>query len=178
MIETTFGAGAAGCYPTSQASCIWYDISLIPSNCTDPRWQAQNYCSNTGGAAYNLPVQLSCQNQPTYTCKGPPGSTYGNSGFPTNCGNPNATCTGNAELRECLFPSDVRAAVEPVPTQCPVSRGLDATGHVPRGTIAPVEPVRRPDGAHSHPVPLAPPWDLPDLRGFRFSRREWRKHWP
>ncbi|GEP60171.1 hypothetical protein [Reyranella soli] len=95
MIETTFGAGAAGCYPTSQASCVWYDISLIPSNCTDPLWQTQNYCSNTGGAAYNLPVQLSCQNQPTYTCKGPPGTVYGNSGFPTNCGNPNATCTGN-----------------------------------------------------------------------------------
>ena len=96
MIETTFGAGSTNCYPTTQTSCVWYDISLIPSNCTDPLWQSQNYCSNTGGAAYNLPVQLSCQGQPTYTCQGPPGSTYGNSGYPTNCGNPGATCTGNS----------------------------------------------------------------------------------
>jgi hypothetical protein len=96
MVETTFGAGTTNCYP-AQASCVWYDISLIPSNCTDPLWQNQNYCSNTGGAAYNLPVQLSCPNQPTYTCQGPPGTTYGNSGYPTKCGNPQATCTGNSQ---------------------------------------------------------------------------------
>ena len=45
----------------------------------------------------HLPVQLSCANQPTYSCAGPPGNTYGNSGYPTNCGNPNATCTGNTQ---------------------------------------------------------------------------------
>lgn len=130
MIETTFGAGAAGCYPTSMASCVWYDISLIPAKCTDPLWQTKNYCSNTGGAAYNLPVQLSCQNQPTYTCKGPPGTTYGNSGFPTNCGNPNATCTGNT-------PNCVNAYFHPmfVPrwskyqpnAQCPSGSALQVT---------------------------------------------------
>lgn len=130
MVETTFGAGAAGCYPTSMASCVWYDISLIPSNCTDPLWQTQNYCSNTGGAAYNLPVQLSCQNQPTYTCQGPPGSTYGNSGYPVNCGNPNATCTGNT-------PNCVNAYFHPmfVPpwsqyqpnAQCPAGSALQVT---------------------------------------------------
>ena len=96
MIETNFGTGAQGsCYPTSNTSCVWYDISLIPPNCTDTLWQTQTYCSNTGGAAYNLPVQLSCANQPTYTCQGPTGSTYGNSGYPTNCGNAQATCVGN-----------------------------------------------------------------------------------
>ena len=94
MIETTFGTSV--CYP-AQASCVWYDISLIPQNCTDDLWQKQNYCSNTGGAAYNLPVQLSCPGQATYTCQGPPGGNYGNSGYPTNCGNPQATCTGNSQ---------------------------------------------------------------------------------
>jgi hypothetical protein len=99
MVETTFAAKAAGCYPTTLSSCVWYDISLIPSNCTDALWQSQSqrYCSNTGGAAYNLPVQLSCQGQPTYTCQGPPANTYGNSGYPANCGNPSATCTGNSQ---------------------------------------------------------------------------------
>ncbi|SEP35781.1 hypothetical protein SAMN02990966_05323 [Rhodospirillales bacterium URHD0017] len=97
MVETTFGSFAQGCYPTSMASCVWYDISLIPAQCTDALWQSQNYCSNTGGAAYNLPVQLSCQGQPTYTCQGPPANTYGNSGYPGNCGNPNATCSGNSQ---------------------------------------------------------------------------------
>ncbi|MBY0323542.1 MAG: hypothetical protein K2X72_32790 [Reyranella sp.] len=130
MIETTFGAGGPRCYPASMASCVWYDISLIPANCTDQLWQSQNYCSNTGGAAYNLPVQLSCQNQPTYTCKGPPGTTYGNSGFPTNCGNPNATCTGNT-------PNCVNAYFHPmfVPpwskyqpnAQCPAGSALQVT---------------------------------------------------
>lgn len=90
MIETTFGAGAAGCYPKSMASCVRYDISLI--------------LSNTGGAAYNLPVQLSCPNQATYTCTGntpncinaqfhpmfvPPWSKY----------QPNAQCPAGSALR-------------------------------------------------------------------------------
>jgi hypothetical protein len=95
MIETNFGSGAASsCYPTSMASCVWYDISLIPSNCTDAAW-TQNQCASTGGAAYNLPVALACSAQPTYTCQGPPGTQYGNSNYPTKCGNPNGTCVGN-----------------------------------------------------------------------------------
>jgi hypothetical protein len=130
MIETTFGAGSPNCYPPQQASCVWYDVSLIPPNCTDALWQTQNYCSNTGGAAYNLPVQLSCPNQPTYICQGPPGNIYGNSGYPTNCGNPNATCTGNT-------PNCVNAYFHPmfVPpwsayqpnAQCPAGSPLQIT---------------------------------------------------
>jgi hypothetical protein len=37
MVETTFGSYATNCYPTSMASCVWYDISVIPQNCTDVR---------------------------------------------------------------------------------------------------------------------------------------------
>jgi hypothetical protein len=40
-------------------------------------------------------VALACSAQPTYTCQGPPGTQYGNSNYPTNCGNPNGTCVGN-----------------------------------------------------------------------------------
>jgi hypothetical protein len=129
MIETNFTAGAAGCYPTSMANCVWYDISVIPGACDDADWK-KNYCSNTGGAAYNLPVQLACPNNPTYTCQGPPGSVYGNSGYPTNCGTPTATCTGNT-------PSCVNAYFHPmfVPpwndhqpnAQCPAGATLRVT---------------------------------------------------
>jgi hypothetical protein len=130
MVETTFGAGAQGCYPTSMASCVWYDISVIPSNCTDSLWQTQNYCSNTGGAAYNLPVQLSCQGQPTYTCQGPPASTYGNSGYPGNCGNPNATCTGNTQscVNAYFHPMFVPPYSQYQPNaQCPQGAALTVT---------------------------------------------------
>ena len=43
MIETNFAANGGGCYPASMASCVWYDISLIPGACTDDAWQP-NYC--------------------------------------------------------------------------------------------------------------------------------------
>jgi hypothetical protein len=115
LIETNF---QPNCFSTN-SSCIWYDISVIPFNpvpphygyCTDctwngnakdptckPRpWNAQSYCARTGPVAYNLPVRLSCTKQPTYMCRGPlstkgPGViTYGQA-YPSNCGNPNATC--------------------------------------------------------------------------------------
>lgn len=93
MVETNFGSSTT-CYPTTMASCVWYDISVIPSSCTDSAW-AQNQCAGTGGASYNLPVSIACSGQPTYTCQGPPGPSYGNSNYPTNCGNPNGTCVGN-----------------------------------------------------------------------------------
>ncbi|MGC2202657.1 MAG: hypothetical protein WA633_21285 [Stellaceae bacterium] len=82
-------------------SCIWYDISVIPANCTDAAW-ASHYCANTGGAAYNLPVMLACSGQPTYTCKGPPftSGNYSAAKYPSNCGNPLATCFGT--LPSCV----------------------------------------------------------------------------
>jgi hypothetical protein len=97
MIETNFGTGANGvCYPTNLSSCVWYDISVIPQNCTPSAWSA-NYCQNTGGASYNLPVSLSSSGQNTYTCQGPPSTTppYDSAGYPSNCGNPTAGCVGN-----------------------------------------------------------------------------------
>jgi hypothetical protein len=118
LIETNF---QSSCFNTPN-SCIWYDISVIPLNpvssgygyCTDYTWNgnkndptcspppnnANSYCANTGQVAYNLPVSLSCSGQPTYTCQGPlstkgPGITYGEA-YPSNCGNPNATCACGA----------------------------------------------------------------------------------
>jgi hypothetical protein len=97
IIETNFGTVSNGvCYPTSLSSCVWYDISVIPQNCTPAAW-ALNYCQNTGGASYNLPVSLASSGQPTYTCRGPPSnSPYGNANYPSNCGNPTAACVGNS----------------------------------------------------------------------------------
>ncbi|HVP56098.1 MAG TPA: hypothetical protein VMU45_14005 [Candidatus Eisenbacteria bacterium] len=93
MVETNFEAASnPGCF-SSGAACVWYDISVIPSTCTDALWQ-QNQCANTGGASYNLPVTLSCSNtaEPVYTCQGPVNGTYGPENYPSKCGNPNATC--------------------------------------------------------------------------------------
>ncbi len=95
MIETNFGTGSNGvCYPASLSSCVWYDISVIPQNCTPAAWTTNN-CANTGGASYNLPVALSSPGQLTYTCQGPPSNTYGNANYPSNCGIPTASCVGN-----------------------------------------------------------------------------------
>jgi len=112
MVETNFGTGATSCYPTTLSSCVWYDISVIPQNCTPQAWAANN-CQNTGGASYNLPVQLACANQPTYTCKGPPSSSpYGNANYPSNCGNSVANCAGNS-------PSCDNAYFWPTPSPAP-----------------------------------------------------------
>ena len=92
MVETNFVAGSSNCFNTP--TCVWYDISVIPSTCTDTLW-GQNQCANTGGASYNVPVTLSCagnSSEPTYTCQGPANGTYGNSNYPSQCGNPNAKC--------------------------------------------------------------------------------------
>ena len=130
MVETNFGSGAAStCYPTSMVSCVWYDISLIPSNCTDAAW-AQNQCASTGGAAYNLPVSIACSGQPTYTCQGPPGTQYGNSNYPGNCGNPNATCVGNSAscVNAYFFPMFTGPPSQHQPnSQCPAGSSLVIT---------------------------------------------------
>jgi hypothetical protein len=95
MVETNFGTGANGvCYPTNLNTCVWYDISVIPQNCTNSAWTSNN-CASTGGASYNLPVSVASSGQLTYTCKGPTSGTYGNSNYPSNCGNPTASCVGN-----------------------------------------------------------------------------------
>jgi hypothetical protein len=96
IIETNFGTGSNGvCFPATLSSCVWYDISVIPQNCTPAAWTL-NTCQNTGGASYNLPVSLASNGEPTYTCAGPPsGTPYGNANYPSNCGNPVANCVGN-----------------------------------------------------------------------------------
>ncbi len=113
MIETTFLSPGSACF-SSTNSCVWYDISVIPSNCTNTLW-TKNQCSNTGGAAYNLPVQLSCTGQPTYTCQGPVSSKWGNSNYPSMCGNPDATCaTGSPSCQ-----NGISAYFYPTPPQSP-----------------------------------------------------------
>jgi hypothetical protein len=87
LIETYFEP--APCFGAGTPNCIWYDISVIPSNCTDQAW-ASDRCANTGGAAYNVPARLSCAAEPTYVCKGPASSKYGSANYPSNCGNPAA----------------------------------------------------------------------------------------
>lgn len=102
LIETTFQASTnPSCF--GKGACVWYDISVIPSNCTDSLWKA-NRCRGTGGASYNLPVALACQGNPempVYVCKGPPGTKYGSEKYPSNCGNPDAKCaTGTSGCRQ------------------------------------------------------------------------------
>jgi hypothetical protein len=120
IIETNFGTGPDGvCYPTTLSSCVWYDISVIPQNCTPSAWTL-NYCQSTGGASYNLPVSLASGGEPTYTCQGPPSNApYGNANYPSNCGNPTAGCVGN-------FPTCNNAYFFPTPSPSPNSEAQPA----------------------------------------------------
>jgi hypothetical protein len=97
MIETNFlPASNGGCF--GQGACVWYDISVIPQNCTDNKWNT-NKCAGTGGASYNLPVQTTCGGTATYTCQGPQNTTaWGSENYPSNCGDPipNPPCSGNS----------------------------------------------------------------------------------
>ncbi len=94
MVETIFESSAnPGCF--NKGPCVWYDISVIPSSCTDALW-AQNQCAGTGGASYNLPVALACGGTPMFACMGPTSSAYGPENYPGNCGNPAAQCVGNS----------------------------------------------------------------------------------
>ncbi len=80
--------------------CIFYDVSVIPATCTDNLFNAANdYCKGTGGASYNLPVKVSCPDEPTFTCRGPVATTgiYAPTGYPSMCGAPSASCIGNTQ---------------------------------------------------------------------------------
>lgn len=108
LIETYFQP--APCFGAGTPNCIWYDISAIPSTCTDQAWST-NHCANTGGAAYNLPVMLSCPDEPTYVCRGPANSKYGPAHYPSNCGNPAAKPVSGpipepAGLNAYFYPDD------------------------------------------------------------------------
>jgi len=88
IVETNF-AGQSGCvrpYDESlMRSCVWYDISIVPPGCTDAKWAA-NKCSDSGGASYNVPVQLFCPGQTTFSCRGPRADSGAR--YPQNCGTP------------------------------------------------------------------------------------------
>jgi hypothetical protein len=46
MVETNFEpASNPGCF--NKGNCVWFDISVIPSTCTDALWK-QNQCAGTG----------------------------------------------------------------------------------------------------------------------------------
>lgn len=95
LIEPTFDTSAK-C--KSAKPCAYYDISVIPANCTDADWD-RDHCAGTGGAAYNLPVALSCPGpvrEPLFVCRGPADSPFG-SHYPRICGNPAAKCIGNTQ---------------------------------------------------------------------------------
>lgn len=93
LIETNF---QPSCF--NQGTCVWYDISVIPSFCTDDDW-LKDRCKGDGGAAYNLPVSLTCSGEPTFTCKGPTSTKYGPQEYPSNCADPGNPypphCVGN-----------------------------------------------------------------------------------
>jgi hypothetical protein len=103
MVETNFEPSTnAGCF--NKGHCVWFDISVIPQNCTDALWK-KNRCANTGGASYNFPVAIACgaKAKPTYTCQGPTTTKWGNSRYPGNCGNPNATCQSKKNCQNAYF---------------------------------------------------------------------------
>ncbi|PNG24419.1 hypothetical protein CR492_18895 [Methylocella silvestris] len=101
MVETIFEPGSnPGCF--NKGYCVWFDISVIPSTCTDDLWKL-NQCANTGGASYNLPVSVSCGSKPVYACQGPTSGKYGSANYPANCGNPDATCSGTPACLNAYF---------------------------------------------------------------------------
>ncbi|WP_148213047.1 hypothetical protein [Methylocella silvestris] len=101
MVETIFEPGSnPGCF--NKGYCVWFDISVIPSTCTDDLWKL-NQCANTGGASYNLPVSVACGSKPVYTCQGPTSGKYGSANYPANCGNPDATCSGTPACLNAYF---------------------------------------------------------------------------
>jgi hypothetical protein len=95
LVETTFQTSSQCAWLGKTGTCVWYDISIIPTGCTDAGWK-KNKCGGDGGASYNYPVALTCTAQPTYTCQGPTSSKYGPQQYPKNCGNPDAQCVGNS----------------------------------------------------------------------------------
>ncbi len=103
LIEPTFDTSKQCRWTHQVGTCVSYDISIIPVGCTDEAWKTDN-CAKAGGASYNLPVELSCAGQssdPVFTCQGPvPSSIADPQKYPSNCGNPNASCVGNS--RACV----------------------------------------------------------------------------
>ena len=138
MIETTFQPYVA---PDSQGkngqcfsgrSCVWYDISVIPDSltgpthkCTDATWE-KDRCAKAGPASYNLPVQLSCRAEPTYTCQGPRNRTHGKPNYPSNCGNPDGKCNGSRpECVNAYFYPIFAPKIKPKPNSvCPNGKPL------------------------------------------------------
>ncbi len=133
LIEPTFDTSQQCSWTHQAGTCVAYDISIIPVGCTDEAWKADN-CAKAGGASYNLPVELNCSGQPSdpvFTCQGPvPDSSADPQKYPSNCGNPDATCVGNS--RACVnayfFPmfSGSAAAHQPVGV-CSGGRTLTVT---------------------------------------------------
>ena len=87
---------------------VWVDLSVIPAACTNADWYS-NRCANTGGASYNVPIQIQC-NTGTVYCRGNKGAD----GYPTNCGNPTGGCVGQ-DNGNC-----VQAYFFPAPPKQPV----------------------------------------------------------
>ncbi|WP_442756005.1 hypothetical protein ACNHKD_05035 [Methylocystis sp. JAN1] len=88
IIETNF-TGQTGCVRPNDVSlmrsCVWYDISVVPEGCTNAKWAA-DACRESGGASYNVPVQLFCPNETTFSCRGPRADSGAR--YPLNCGIP------------------------------------------------------------------------------------------
>jgi hypothetical protein len=101
MVETNFEPSSnGGCF--NKGNCVWFDISVIPSTCTDDLWK-KNQCASTGGASYNFPVSIACGGKTTYVCQGPTTGKWGNSNYPGNCGNPDSICQSGPNCQNAYF---------------------------------------------------------------------------
>ena len=142
------------------------DISLIPSTCTDALWKL-NQCAGTGGASYNLPVQLTCPSQPTYTCQGPTSTLYGPENYPSNCGNPNSWQAVPPVIPQAyFFPCFIRPKCVSAERRLPWRRYSDH--HVPGGTLALI-PALPAGGKAPAAEPVQPPEAGEALRPARSS---------
>lgn len=121
IIETNF-VPALGC-ERGEKGCVWYDVNVTPTACTDCEWQATN-CRSEDGPSYNLPVRLSCPGAPAFTCQGPIAAVGPHGAkYPANCGAPyaNPNCIGGlnaACLQAYFYPMSALGACK-YPTSLP-----------------------------------------------------------
>ncbi len=131
IIEANFtsdlGCRLPGEIQSNQKNCTWYDIRVVPPNCTDCDWLSNN-CRDAGGPAYNVPVALSCAGAPTFTCRGPiaPVGPYG-AKYPAYCGAPYSApnCVGGLNptcLQAYFYPMSTSGACK-YPTTLPQPNG-------------------------------------------------------
>jgi hypothetical protein len=133
IVETNF-VPALGC-ERGDKGCVWYNVNVTPVDCTDCEWKTNN-CNTAGGPAYNLPVNLSCPGEASFTCQGPVASIGPhNTRYPAACGAPwlNPNCVGGLNptcLQAYFYPMSALGACKYPPSlpqpiaKCPMGKTL------------------------------------------------------